>query len=283
MDRTIGLLLTGFFVLANSSQQSVAQQQGAEVTLAYKLEKGKTYRYQSRADVQSVQTMMGNEVNITNATNSITHYTVENVDKDVNYTVVSAVDSMISTVRSPQRDTTMVNPGGIVGKRTRDVLSKYGKVISSSQVDTIRSGMGGVRRLAASSPFVDFGGKSVKVGETWTHTRKDSSEQMGGKTFVTSNLTFTLVGTVDTLGHSCYKITYKGTIAIEGTGKMMGMNMFTEGTGSVSGVGYFGVKEGLLVASQSTSQQELTAAVTGQQNMTIPISQSVKASIVLVK
>ena len=106
---------------------------------------------------------------------------------------------------------------------------------------------------------------------------------MGGKMVVSSHVTYTLVEPTERFGYKCYKITSKGTTSYQGKGQMMGMSMFTEGTGTVNGTIYFAPEEGILVESESTSQQELTSAVTGQQNMTIPISQSVKSSTTLQK
>ncbi len=62
---------------------------------------------------------------------------------------------------------------------------------------------------------------------------------------------------------------------------MMGMDVFTEGGGKMSGTIYFDEKAGMLVSEDSKIDMDLTAAVKGQQNMTIPITQSGKYRHVL--
>ena len=84
-------------------------------------------------------------------------------------------------------------------------------------------------------------------------------------------------------GYDCLKIDVKGTITLEGDGSMQGMKFFIEGDGDVQSTLYFAPKEGLLVAAETQTDIEMTAAITGQMNMTIPITQSQKSSITLVK
>ena len=48
----------------------------------------------------------------------------------------------------------------------------------------------------------------------------------------------------------CVKITYTGTMAIEGKGSMMGMEIFTEGKGTMSGTLYFDPSAGITVVGR---------------------------------
>jgi len=50
----------------------------------------------------------------------------------------------------------------------------------------------------------------------------------------------------------------------------------------MSGVAYVDAKSGMLIASDGTMDSDMTAAVTGQQNMTIPITQSGTSKHVLI-
>jgi hypothetical protein len=63
-------------------------------------------------------------------------------------------------------------------------------------------------------------------------------------------------------------------MTITSKGTMGGMVVFTEGSGTMNGTVYFDSKAGLMVAEEGKMDVELTAAVTGAQNMTIPITQS---------
>jgi hypothetical protein len=57
--------------------------------------------------------------------------------------------------------------------------------------------------------------------------------------------------------------------------------LFIEGSGKSNGTLFFDPTDGLPVAEESTLDLELTIAVTGQQNMTIPQTQSMKTTMVL--
>jgi hypothetical protein len=284
MKRSSLLLVLGSVLFITWSRHSVAAQPGEGIQLVYKLEKGKSYVYETKADIQSAQTVMGNEVSATINSYSKLRLIVEDVDNEGNMTLTSSFDSVAVKIHSPQMDSTMVNPFGIAGKRAKDFVSRYGKTVKTTTIDSVAIPMNlGIRRVSGSTAFTDFGENAVKVGDSWDRTKTDTVDQMGGKMVVTSKITYTLLGSVDTLGYDCHKISTKGTTSFEGKGISMGMNMFIEGTGTVSGTVYFAPKEGMLVQSETSSQQKLTATMTGQQNMTIPISQTVKLTTTCVK
>ena len=124
--------------------------------------------------------------------------------------------------------------------------------------------------------------KPVTLGEKWHITTTDSVDMMGGKMVTTGEIDYTLAGKEQRLGHECLKIAFTGKTVVAGKGKMMGMEIFTEGTGKLTGTFFFDCSRGLSVAEEGASDSEMTAAITGQQNMTIPISQSVKSTRTLV-
>jgi hypothetical protein len=96
-------------------------------------------------------------------------------------------------------------------------------------------------------------------------------------------VTYTVAAEVDTLGYKSLRLTYKGTLKVKGEGTQMGMNIFFEGEGPVTGTAYFAPKEGLLVGMISDSNLEATIAITGQMSMTMPQSTSTKTTMVLFK
>jgi hypothetical protein len=72
-------------------------------------------------------------------------------------------------------------------------------------------------------------------------------------------------------------------LTITGSGKMMGMEFFMEGSGTVKGAYFFDAKAGLMIADENDTNFDMTMAATGQQNITIPISQSMKLTQTLVE
>jgi hypothetical protein len=77
------------------------------------------------------------------------------------------------------------------------------------------------------------------------------------------------------------KITYTGTLTIEGKGSMMGMEMFTEGKGTLSGAWFFDPAAGITIAEEGQQETDATVALTGQQTMTMPITSSSKITRLL--
>jgi len=249
--------------------------------LEYKFQKGKTYRYNAVSAGSMIQEMMGKEMKMANGSNITTRMVVENTLPDGNIVMVASADSARISSKSQMMDTTMVL-GNIIGKKTRIVMSKLGTVLSREIIDSVKSEAmfgGGTQRGMVS--VTRLPGKEVKVGEVWTDVLIDTIESMGGKIYRRSNLEFTLTGKEDRSGHHCLKIGYTGTLADTGKMAMGGMELYLEGNGKIKGTMYFDPKLGLTVYDEMTSDTEETMAVTGQQNMTIPMSQSMKTTRVL--
>jgi hypothetical protein len=77
-------------------------------------------------------------------------------------------------------------------------------------------------------------------------------------------------------GKSVYKISYKSSLELAGTGKQMNMDLFLEGTGEVTGLIYFDPAASITVYAEGNTEMNSTVTVSGQQNMSIPMTQKVK-------
>jgi len=251
--------------------------------LEYKFQKGKTYRYSHITNSNITQEMMGKEMKMTNASDMTMRVVVDSVASDGNTALIVSVDSAKNTTKSPMMDTTMIL-NNIIGKRTKITVSKIGAILSREVIDTIKNegkmGGGSQRGMASPTKLPD---KEVKVGEKWNSTTVDTIESMGGKIVHTSNVEYTLGGKEKKQNHDCLKIDYTGTSSDTGKMMMNGMELFVEGTGKVKGTVYFDHKLGLIVLDESTSDNEQTMAITGQQNMTIPMSVTSKSTKTLLE
>jgi len=268
----------------SSSRSSMDRREQKELT--YRMKKGDRLKYKMSLASEQTMEMMGQEMVTTVNGYTHMHMNVEDIAKDGNLTFVYAIDSMNVELKGPQGIQSFINPTELMGKRTRVTINAYGRKLSSAIVDSVKlSGMLaqlGVGRQAALN-LMELSAKEVKSGDTWSTSRTDTMSQGGGKIIVTPSLTYTVGGEVDTLGYKCVRIASKGNTTIKGEGTQMGAKFFIEGQGPGSGIAYFAPKEGLLAATTSVSDLEMTIAVTGQQNMTIPQSTSQKFSLVLVK
>ena len=279
MKKHFTLLVTALCVSLLAHPGANAQESYA---LKYMYAKGHTYRYADLMTANSTQEMMGQEVKATNTSRSTIRLVVDDVTADGSMVLTVSADSLKISVKSTRMDTTMVMDN-MVGKRTRVNLSTRGGISSREIVDSIK--VEGPMRGMVMRDFIKFQRlpeKPVTLGEKWHITTTDSVDMMGGKMVTTGEIDYTLAGKEQRLGHECLKIAFTGKTVVAGKGKMMGMEIFTEGTGKLTGTFFFDCSRGLSVAEEGASDSEMTAAITGQQNMTIPISQSVKSTRTLV-
>jgi len=250
--------------------------------LQYKFEKGKTYHFGDTMTVSMSTEMMGQEMKSTSNILSVTRAVTSDILDNGSTVFVLSADTMNVAVKSSRGDTTIV-PRELLGKRTRLTLSKLGDVSRRETIDTVILGrtMRGLSQRE-SIRFVVFSPKPVKIGEKWTSNRTDTSDAMGGKLVVAAALEYTLVAKEKYRGTDCLKISYAGKMSATGKGTMMGMDLYIEGSGTISGTVFVDPRNGQPLWEESKSDMETTTAITGQQNMTIPSSQSVVSHRVLV-
>ena len=263
------VLLIGIFIF---SQTAPAQ---GPFTLSYKLEKGKPYLYGDTISVESTQEMMGQEQKTTANVLSLTRIVPTELTGDGSSVLELSSDSISIHLKTPQMDT-LLTPRDMFGKRTRLTLSRTGEVSNRKVVDSIVAG--GIMRAFGQREafrFHHFPAKEVKVGDTWSLPQTDSADAMGGKMVTVSTFNYTLKGKETKMGKDCLKLAYTGKMTVTGKGSMMGMQVFVEGSGKVGGTVYVDASSCMPMYEESRADMESTAAITGQQNMTIPSSQTV--------
>jgi hypothetical protein len=251
----------------------------APLQLKYGFEKGKAYRYADLVTSTMVQEMMGQEMKIYTTARMVSRIEVEEKREDGASVLVTSMDSLVVATKSPRRDTTMVMEE-LIGKRNRVVLSPLGVVESRQVLDSVKSiqGMGRSAAFREAIRFHQLSKGPVAMGGKWKTAVADTNDAMGGAMVSTSSLEYTVVGREQVMGHPCIKLTYVGESTIEGKGSMMGMEVFTEGKGKLKGTIFFDDAQGLVVMEEGQNDTDMTAAITGQQNMTIPMTQSAKVS-----
>jgi hypothetical protein len=245
-------------------------------TLRYKFAKGKTYRYADTIVANTTQEMMGQEMKMMNAVYAVTRIVGEEAKKDGGAVLIFSMDTLRVSVKNVRMDSTLV-PTELNHKRSRLTIDARGEAKKRETIDSVKAGgMYGVGAgtLQQLFRFALLAEKPVKVGEKWTAVRTDTTESMGGKGVSNATYEYTLASQEKYLGRECLKLTYTGKMTITSKGAMGGMDVFTEGNGTIAGTVYFDAKAGLAIAEDGKADVEMTAAVTGQQNMTIPITQS---------
>lgn len=247
------------------------------VLLKYNFVPGKAYSQNTTVTNNITQSMGGQEMKMLSDIKASNDLAIESVDKDGNATVLVSLLNISIRSAAMGRDTTM-NFNDLKDK-TRAVYSVEGKSISSVKVDSFQVS----RMIGSIDQFVKLQtlpGKPIKVGEKWMDKIVENKKASGGNPFAVENnsdMEYTLVGKESKDGNDYYKISYTGTMIITGKGNQMGMEMFMEGTGKTEGFYYFDPKTSMIVYTEGNTEMDMTIAVTGQQNMTMPMSQSMKA------
>jgi hypothetical protein len=275
-SRFLALVLLFAGVAATQAQQAY--------TLRYRFDKGKTYRYADTILTKTTQEMMGQEMKMSNNLYAVTRVVADEVGKDGVATLVMSSDTMVVASKSARGDTTIV-PRELLHKRSRVHLSATGNVVKREVVDSLKA-TGFMRAASAIGQrelfrFALLSEQPAKIGDKWTGKRSDTTEALGTKGIYNATYEYTLAGVEKFLGRECLKFAYTGKMAVTSKGSMMGMDVFTEGSGTMSGIVYFDEKAGFVIGEEGKTDIELTAALTGQQNMTIPISQSMTQKHVL--
>jgi hypothetical protein len=244
--------------------------------LKYNFVKGKTYLQNTQITQNTTQTMGGREIKILTEVKYGTEFAVENVGNDGSGTVLLSLSSVSVHSSNPGMDTTM-NYTDLKDK-SRVVFSVTGKSLSSEKVDS--SGVSTVVSQLDLGRLKILPDKSAKVGEKWQDQTVDNRKATSGNPFtmeIKSDMEYTLTGKEIKDGTEFLKISYSGTITVNGKGTQMGMEMFIEGTGKSEGFSYFEPKTSLVGYSEDNTEMNLNVAVSGQQNMTIPMTQTIKS------
>ncbi len=245
------------------------------VMLKYNFVKGKTYVVSNQIVSDMTQSMGGQEVKMASEINSTSEINVEDVDNDGNATALNTLlgANVHSTMMG--RDTTMqLN----LNEQKRVVIASTGKQISSVNVgDTKKFQMMGSESQIARIQVLPS--NEIKIGDKWHNTSVDStqmSENSPVSTNSTTEIDYTFVGKESKDGVEYLRLNYSGTIAISGKGNMRGMDLFMEGTGKSEGFAYYNPQVSLIVYSEGTTEMDMSIAISGQQNMTMPMTQVMK-------
>jgi hypothetical protein len=269
--KTFSLILLAFLFCARLSAQD-------NLNLKYKYKKGDSYRYNTSMDMNTNIEMMGQEMKTGSTANAIINFKVDKVEDNKDMVFIASIDSGVLKTHTPMIDTT-VSLAALTGKKTKYVISELGKTKNREVIDTITDPVQqGYANQGIFHLFV-FPENQVKMGDTWSTQDSTSVDAMGGKVVNKTTINSVLAGKEEKLGYKCLKINFTGDVKSEGNANIQGQKVFIEGTGKISGTFYFDPAKGIVVYNESLTDMQMTMATTGQQNMIIPLNQSVKSII----
>jgi hypothetical protein len=250
-----------------------------KVSLSYKMEPGKTYRYKTENTFTATQEMMGNEMKVTGDLSTTTRYEVEKTGEDGNISLITTKQEAYIHTRVMGKDTTIRQTKDL-GKKTGLDISAKGTKLGTTIIDTLS---GEDRFMGGDFEFQELPENPVAIGEKWTKTSVDTTKSADDETITTVTADYELAGTEQKNGHQCLRVNYRKVFEITGKMKQMGMEMFSEGEGETTGTYWFDAEKGLFIAEEFTLNQDITIAITGQTQMTIPSSQTINMKVFLIE
>ncbi len=271
--RLIILVIASAFWMINLESQ--AQE---KFNLGYKFEKGKTYRFTQDNIIESIQEISGQEMKFNTNMHFVLKYEVEDVSSEGMMTLVYNYDEYKLQNKGMGRDTTM-DMKNMLTKKTRAEITKYGKIIRETSTDTAKTSKRLMSlNLTGNTNLAMLPEQAVGIGDKWPMISSDTNTSEESQMIYKRNMECSLVGKDNNGNHDCLKINYKGTLEITGKMKQMGMDMVMEGSGEVSGTLWFDPTSGITVENQSNTSLEMTVTLTGQAQMTIPMSQKMSST-----
>jgi hypothetical protein len=259
-----------FFVMAGSAAMAKGKYQ-----LSYKMEKGKTYRYVQDNTLESTREMGGQEMKFNADGHNITRFLVEDVSSSGLLILLYSYEEYKMHTRGMGKDTTM-DMKGMVDKKVRVELSKLGKVEKETTIDSGKvEGRSFAMKFMGGSHFPLLPENQVGTGDKWLKNSTDTSEMEEGQTITRTKVGYTLAGKEAKANHNCLRIDFKGTLETSGKMKQTDLDLVLKGSGEISGTIWFDPSAGLMIEEQTTTSMEMTMALSGQAQMTIPVSQKI--------
>lgn len=261
-----------FFALMLSGLSAVSQE---SVMLKYGMKEGDRFLQNMEITQNTMQSVMGQEVKVLGEISGVSHLLVEAVTAEGNTTALLTVGELTVHQAAMGKDTTITLKD--IKESSRIVVSPNGKVISSARVDS--SEVAALVNQMEPGRLRSLPGKEVKVGESWSESYTETKNSTPGTPFgleMAIENEYTLVGRESREGKEYFKITSTGTIAVTGKGEQAGMEMFVEGNAKVAGYSLFDPELSMVVYTEDDTEMELNVAISGPQNMTVPMTQSIK-------
>ena len=254
----------------------------AQYKLEYKASGSAPLRYDANTTLQTVESMMGQEAKV--SVKSYQHITMTSTKAGAELLYNITVDSSRNVAILPNGDTTTTSSPS-VGQIKQTTVRPDGEEISSKWLDTTFAKTQAGQTKDFGSFFFRLPAKEVTTGSTWTQEKVDTVATGGGEgsIFVSTVSNYKLIDKQTVEGIPCVKITFTGTVGLKGATTYQGIEFAIKGTGKISGTAFFDYTNGKVVRIKGSSEQDLTMASSGQQKMTIPMTQRTDYDLLLLK
>ncbi|MCU0644881.1 MAG: hypothetical protein MUC94_11540 [bacterium] len=255
--------------------------------LNYRLVPDQVWKYSSTNDQNMNMEQMGQSIAI--KTKSLTIYSIKGtgINQQKNLQSNVTLDTMSIAMSSPMGEN-KPDLSSVIGKNFGMTFTSKGKELDYTRTEALEIDFGkmpgGKQDLSSyfRNIFPDLPEQPVKIGETWISKDSLTIHQMGMEVKTKTETTNKLEGQEVVAGMECLKIASKSKGTVDGKGENMGMNMSVEGDTDATTTWYFAYKLGIFVKAESESFMESKIAISGPQNMTMPMSQETKSEVKLI-
>jgi hypothetical protein len=255
------------------------------VMLRYQAAKGKALTYEkSETSTQSMK-MMGQAMDTSTSKTMTFKVESKGIENDL-HTLSITIEAMEAGMETPQgKFTADVEP--TIGETFDMVLSVLGKESGLEAADGIEynMGMAGTRSVRPDFEafYPDLPEMRVKIWDSWPSTDTLNISDSGMDVRIISESLNVLDGFETINGRECAKVTAEVEGTITGEGMQGGANLTFEGDMTGKEIWYFDYEAGIFVQSSSDISIVATVNVTGPQDMTIPVSQTINTTANLVE
>ncbi len=254
----------------------------AQYKLEYKASGSAPLHYKAHTTLETTQSMMGQEAKVSVVSDQTISMTSTKSDGELVYNIT--IDSSENVAVLPSGDTNRTSSPAL-GKVKETRVHPNGEEISSKWLDTTFAHTQAGQMKDFGSFFFKLPTGEVKVGATWNQDKVDTVATAGGqgKILVNTNTNYKLVGSEKVDGVPCAKIEFTGKVSLKGSATIQGMELAIDGNGTISGSALFDYTNGRVVKINGSSNQDLVMASSGENAMTIPMSQKTNYELSLVK
>ncbi len=249
--------------------------------LQYRLAENQAASYRLSNNITQNMDVMGQSINTQMSTNLVFKMTPVGLEKNnLNFRI--SIDSLKMNMGGPMGDMSP-DVSSIVGEGFDMKLAPSGKELDLSGADALKYslGPGGERSISSEfkTLFPDLPGKPVKIGDSWTtyDTLQIKDDNTDMKLFF-ENLN-TLQGFAPVNGMECVKIVAAVKGSMGGSGYQNGADMKFSGEIKATDTWFFAYKKGIFVKSASDGTINSNIAVSGPQDMNIPMKMQTKLNV----
>lgn len=277
----IGLIAVISLLIGCAAQKNIWGDPKSGLILQYRQGENPAVRYKLSNQIHTNMEVMGQTMNTKMLTSIVFMMTPVGEEKNA-LTYRVGLDSVQMKMGSPMGEMSP-DVSSIVGAGFDMKLSPSGKELDLSGAEALKYslGQGGERNISSEfkTLFPDLPGRPVKIGDTWTtyDTLQIKDENTDMKLYF-ENLN-TLKGFETVNGMECVKIVADVKGSMGGNGYQNGADLKFSGDIKATDTWYFAYKKGVLVKTGSEGTINSNIAVSGPQDMNIPMKMQTQLNL----